>query len=95
MFIERGIKYISIPNLLWTMFRGKRMEEVEHKIILENGTVFGTTIFMSPAFVVAEPELLQIILSKEFTNFTDRRVSFIYLFFSYLLSSLFLPGKMK
>ena len=90
-FKEYNLKYVSIPNLVWVQLKGQRLEKIELQKIKENGTVFGASIFMTPAFVVAEPELIQIILSKEFTNFTDRRVSnFCFSLFSYLILSGFI-----
>ena len=78
-FVGRDLKYFPVPNFMWCMIRGKRLEEEEYKAVLENGTVFGTTIFMRPAILIAEPDLIQSIMVKEFTNFTDRRVrTFIY-----------------
>ena len=90
-FREYNLKYVSYPNLIWLQMTGQFLEKIELRKVKENGTVFGASVFMTPAFVVAEPELIQIILSKEFTNFTDRRVSiFCFSSFSYLILSRFI-----
>lgn len=60
---------------MWMAFLGKQRVLIEQEAIKKHGPIFGTTIFGTKTIYVAEPSLIQLIMSKEFTSFTNRRVS--------------------
>lgn len=74
-FKQRNIKYVKIPNALWSILRGKRLELLKHDFIQREGTIFGFDLFNKLTIMVAEPEVIQLVLNKEFSNFVNRRVS--------------------
>ena len=73
-FKERNVDYVNYPNQLLTMFQRKHFHLKEKRAIEKHGSVFGSNMFFDKTIIVTEPELLQIVFSKEFTNFTNRRV---------------------
>ena len=73
-FKERNVEYVNYPNQLLTMFQRKHFHLKEKRTIEKHGPVFGFNMFFDKTIIVAEPELLQIVFNKEFTNFANRRV---------------------
>ena len=73
-FKERNIKYVNYPSQLLAMLKRKQFHLMEKREIEKHGSVFGFDLFFVKTIIVAEPELLQIVFNKEFTNFTNRRV---------------------
>ena len=73
-FKERNIEYVNYPNQLLTVLQRKHFHLKEKRTIEKHGPVFGFNMFLEKTISVTEPELLQIVFNKEFTNFTNRRV---------------------
>ena len=76
---RRGIKYVPIGNNLLAAVLKRRQEDEIREAVKQHGPVFGFSFQGTLAVMVAEPELLQIVLSKEFTNFVNRQVRIIFL----------------
>ena len=74
-FTSQQIKYVKTPNILIQAYKGLRAELYEYEQVKKWGKVFGTRFLGSPTIFLCEPELIQLIMSKEFTNFTNRRAS--------------------
>lgn len=77
--LVRNVIYRPLPNLFFETLKKSRFEILTYKNILEHGKVFGADLLSNKNIVIAEPELLQIVLSKQFTNFTNRRVTMLLL----------------
>lgn len=75
---EQKIPFVAMPNFLVQAFLGKHRGRLELAAIQKHGRVFGTQLFGSKTIVVAEPTLIQQIVSKEFASFPNRRVCFIF-----------------
>lgn len=80
-FRDRNIQFVDFPNLISQSFSKKHFEQEEYDRVKKYGKIFATKIFGQPTIFVADPELIQLILSKDFTSFTNRRVSFFGLSF--------------
>lgn len=76
-FRDRNIQFVDFPNLISQSFSKKHFEQEEYDRVKKYGKIFATKIFGQPTIFVADPELIQLILSKDFTSFTNRRVSFL------------------
>ena len=74
-FASQQIQYAETPNFLVQVAKEVRTELYEYDQVQKYGNVYGTVLFSSPTIFLCEPELIQLIMSKEFTNFTNRRVS--------------------
>ena len=74
-FASQQIQYVVTPNFLVQVAKEVRTELYEHDQVQKYGKVYGTVLLSSPTIFLCEPELIQLIMSKEFTNFTNRRVS--------------------
>lgn len=74
-FKLQNLKYKNIPSQLLTIFRKGRFERIEQKKLKENNRLYGCDMFFKKTITTIEPELVQIVMNKEFTNFTNRRVS--------------------
>ena len=75
-FSERNLKYVSLGNFLTATIRKERIELTKSKAINKEGPVFGFTMMNKYTIMIADAEMAGIVLSKQFTNFTNRRVSF-------------------
>ncbi len=64
-------------NPLLATFLKKRMELEKDELIKKEGKVWGFTMLNSYTILVADPELVQQVLSNQFTNFLNRRVTFV------------------
>ena len=73
-FKKRNVEYVNYPSQLLAMLKKKQFHLMEKREIEKHGSVFGFNLFLDKTIIVAEPELLQIVFNKEFTNFTNRRV---------------------
>lgn len=74
-FKDRGIPYIPLPNVLTIMIRKARTELIKDEIIKrEKVKAFGFIVLKTKTIVVADPDITGQVLSKEFTNFINRRV---------------------
>lgn len=80
--IKQNIRYVRLPSLNMALMRGKRIDLIEMDLSRKYGKVFGGNMLNEPVIYVTDPELAQIILTREFTKFANRRVSnaFVYLF---------------
>lgn len=71
----RNVVYAKQPGLVQALFKRDRAELKRDEEIRKYGKVFGFYLLGSYNISIAEPELIQLVMSKEFTNFTNRRVS--------------------
>ena len=71
---KRNVPYHGMHNMFWYMFIGQRVELIEKQFVQSFGFKFGFNLFGKFTIMLSEPELLQLVFSKEFTNFSDRRV---------------------
>lgn len=76
--LTRNVKWVHMPSLFTMVFKKIRLDEMERELVKKHGKVFGASMFFAPGILVAEPEIAQIVFSKEFTNFTNRRVCFLF-----------------
>lgn len=81
-FAKQNVRYIAQPNAFFQTLKKERLEVARHEIIKKEGKIFGFNFLGSTTIVAAEPEIAQLVLSKEFTSFTNRRVSFQLSFFA-------------
>lgn len=74
--LKRGIDFQKHNNFLKSMWTRERIELTQQRILKTlDKTIYGFDMFGTIHLVVAEPDLIQSILSKEFQNFPNRRVS--------------------
>ena len=71
---SRNIPIGEQPYFLSALWNKTRIELVLQKNIQKIGKVYGFEMFGGINLTIAEPELIQLIMSKEFTNFPSRRV---------------------
>ena len=92
--IKQNIRYVRLPSLNMALMRGKRIDLIEMDLSRKYGKVFGGNMLNEPVIYVTDPELAQIILTREFTKFANRRVSnvFVYLF-SIIFFLCFFPNR--
>ena len=72
---SRNVKYVPQPNLMMTILRKVPLHLLTEEVIRTHGSVYGYSMLGTYNVMIGEPELIQTVLSKEFTNFTNRRVS--------------------
>ena len=97
-FAKRNIKYIPQGNAFLQTIRKERQEEPKHKLIQKEGKVFGFNFLNAYTICVAEPEIAQSVFSKEFTSFSNRRVSifgFFVWFFKNTKNNIFLFSRLS
>ncbi|XP_027196234.2 cytochrome P450 3A56-like [Dermatophagoides pteronyssinus] len=70
---SRGIRHQKLPSFFSVLLSKKRLELESFENIKRVGKVYGFEMFGGVNIAVAEPELIQVVLSKEFTNFPNRR----------------------
>ena len=75
-YAARGLKRVPM-NMLWNTFRQIPFEQSAYELVRREGRIYVDKSFNTTTIVCAEPDLIQLILSKEFTNFTNRRVSLL------------------
>lgn len=73
-FRKINLRYIHFPSQFIAIMRRVHYHEIELDGLKKYGPTFGFNLVNSKTIMVAEPELLQIVFNKEFTNFTNRRV---------------------
>lgn len=72
---RRNVLYIKQPNAFFQAVRRERTDlENRNEQIKQVGRIFGFKNLGSIIICVADPEIAQIVLSSEFTNFTNRRI---------------------
>lgn len=70
----RNIPYVNLGNLFLIFARGQRFERLQFEAIGKSGSkVLGTSLLGNFTILLAEPELISQVLSKEFTSFPNRR----------------------
>ena len=74
---SRNIPIGEQPSFFSALWNKTRIELVSQKNIQKIGKVYGWEMFGGINLTIAEPELIQLIMSKEFTNFPNRRVRII------------------
>ena len=75
LYNERGVPYVSVTTTgFWALVRGIQSFLAIDEHVRRLGKVFGFDVGNSPTILVSEPEILQQVLSKDFTNFVNRRV---------------------
>lgn len=72
--LQMNIPYVKQPSLLYALLFHVRMELLHLKFIKQWGNVYGFDLLGGINIIVADPNLIQLILSKEFSNFANRRV---------------------
>ncbi|XP_075589004.1 cytochrome P450 3A24-like [Dermatophagoides farinae] len=70
---SRGIRYQPQSSFFRILIFKERIELESLKNVKSVGKIYGFIMFGGINLVVAEPELIQLVLSKEFTNFPNRR----------------------
>lgn len=71
---QRNVQYHPHQTLFSLLINRKRFELLNDEGVQRFGPVFGFKSLGSITIMIAEPELIQLILSKQFSHFTDRRV---------------------
>ena len=74
---ERRVTYARTPMQLLSIASRKRFDLVEKRMCEKYGKIYGCSHLGSYTIVITDPELIQIVLNKEFTKFPNRRVSYI------------------
>ncbi|KAJ6218346.1 hypothetical protein RDWZM_009503 [Blomia tropicalis] len=72
-YARRNVKYLPQRNAFLQMVFKERLEEAKHEFFKQGHRIFGYNFLNAYTISAAEPELAQVVLSKEFTNFTNRR----------------------
>lgn len=75
-FAKRNVRFIAQPNAFFQILKKERSEFIRLEQVKKEGKVFGFYFIGSPTILVTEPEIAQLVMSKEFTNFSNRRVRF-------------------
>ncbi|KAH7639178.1 cytochrome p450-like protein [Dermatophagoides farinae] len=70
---NRNIPVGKQPSFFNALLNNIRIELISQENIKKIGKVYGWEMFGGINLTIAEPELIQLILSKEFTNFPNRR----------------------
>ena len=77
-FAKRNVPYKHTNGFLWAWLRSERIEWSNDAIIRNEGLKnFGFNMLFKPTILVSDPEIIQLVLSKEFTHFVNRRVCFV------------------
>lgn len=71
---KRNLQYYGMHNTFVYLFINKKVYEEELEYIKKFGTYFGFNLLNNFTVMLSEPDLIQQVLSKDFTTFTDRRV---------------------
>ena len=74
---SRNIPVGKQPSFFSALWNNIRIELISQENIKKIGKVYGWEMFGGINLTIAEPELIQLIMSKEFTNFPNRRVRII------------------
>lgn len=72
--LRMNIPYVKQPSLLYVLLFHVRMELRQLEFIKQWGNVYAFDLLGGINILVADPNLIQLILSKEFTSFANRRV---------------------
>ena len=75
---KRFLEYRRLSNPFLTTFMGKPAELSEMETVRKYGPTFGSHLLNGFVIMSIETEFIQKVLSTEFTNFTDRRVSLLF-----------------
>ncbi|XP_075675795.1 cytochrome P450 3A31-like [Dermatophagoides pteronyssinus] len=70
---SRNIPIAEQPSFFSALWNKTRIELLSQKNIQKIGKVYGWEMFGGINVTIAEPELIQLIMSKEFINFPNRR----------------------
>lgn len=74
-FKQRNIKYAPLPNLFWTIIRGENFTlQIDEHLRKHNLDTLGLNMLFQYSILISNPDLIQTVLVKQFTNFTNRRV---------------------
>ena len=71
---KRLLEYHGMANPFWSTFMGKPVEMLEMEFAKKYGSLYACYLFGNFTIMCTEPEFNQMVLSTEFTNFTDHRV---------------------
>lgn len=72
---RRNVLYAPLPNLFWAVVRGQDVNQmIDQHVRKHNLDPLGMNMIFQYTIIVSEPELVQTVLVKQFTNFTNRRV---------------------
>ena len=76
-FARRNLKHVKMGNMIRAVMSKEKLEVTKHETIKKEGPVWGFSMMGKYTIMVADPELVQQVLSNQFTNFTNRRVRFV------------------
>lgn len=71
---RQNLRYVRVPNILLALLKNQRHDQIESKLHDKYGQIYGCNFANDFTIVLSNPELVQIICNKEFTNFTNHRV---------------------
>lgn len=73
-FARRNLKHVKMGNMIRAVMSKEKLEVTKHETIKKEGPVWGFSMMGKYTIMVADPELVQQVLSNQFTNYTNRRV---------------------
>lgn len=71
---ERNLKFVNVENFFVEAFKGDFPGKRKDMIVKKEGKAFCFSMFFKFCVLLADPELVGLVLSSQFTNFTNRRV---------------------
>lgn len=77
-FAKRNVKFVKVINLFYAWLFKTKVELVKDEVIRKEGNVFGFNMLGTPTILIADLEIIQLVMNKEFTNFINRRVSAVF-----------------
>lgn len=75
---ERNLKFVNVENFFVEAFKGDFPGKRKDMIVKKEGKAFCFSMFFKFCVLLADPELVGLVLSSQFTNFTNRREFKIY-----------------
>lgn len=72
-FARRRVPYLPQPNAFLQSIKKERLEVKRDELIKANGKLFGFNFLNRRTVLCAEPDIAQLVMSKEFTSFPNRR----------------------
>ncbi|KAJ6223260.1 hypothetical protein RDWZM_001805 [Blomia tropicalis] len=72
-FKQRNLKYVSFGNMFTIFLKKERIELVKDAAVRREGPAFGFKMLGLNTIMLTDADIIQTILHKDFTNFTNRR----------------------